>query len=117
MEQRGEEVPEAIKEERLQILNDVITAQSARCIQPYLNQTVEVLVEGKSRRNESRLMGRTRNNKVVNFDSPFEEEDMVGQLVQVDVDEVYPWSLLGHQVLKEAEIARFKNTTPSLLTT
>jgi tRNA-2-methylthio-N6-dimethylallyladenosine synthase len=104
MEARGEEVPEAIKEERLQILNDVITAQSAKCIKPYLNQTVEVLVEGKSRRNETRLMGRTRTNKVVNFDSPFPEEQMVGQLVQVHVDEVFPWSLLGHQLIDSGSL-------------
>lgn len=97
-EQRGEEVPDEVKQERLQILNEAINQQAERCNLPYAGQTVEVLVEGRSKRNESRLMGRTRSNKVVNFDSPLSEDELVGKLVQVHIHEAFPWSLLGvHQ--------------------
>lgn len=94
-QQKGEEIPQAVKDERLQILNEVINDQSARCHQVYLNQSVEVLVEGPSKRNPERLMGRTRDNKVVNFDTPFTEDDLVGRIITVKVNEVFPFSLLG----------------------
>jgi tRNA-2-methylthio-N6-dimethylallyladenosine synthase len=94
-EQRGEEVPEAIKEERLKILNEAIHAQSLKKNMAYTNQRVEVLVEGKSKRNPNRLTGRTRSNKVVNFDTAFTEDQLAGQLIQVDITEVLPFSLLG----------------------
>jgi tRNA-2-methylthio-N6-dimethylallyladenosine synthase len=106
LEQRGEEVPAEVKEDRLQRLNEAIRQQAERSNAPYLGQTVEVLVEGRSKRNETRLTGRTRNNKVVNFDSRFTEDELVGQLVQVRIVETFPWSLLGeHQTVCPAEEA------------
>ncbi len=97
-EERGEEVPEAVKKERLQVLNEAIRNQAARINRQYDGKVVEVLVEGRSKRNESRLTGRTRNNKVVNFDSPLPEEHLVGRLVQVKVTDPQPFSLIGHLV-------------------
>ncbi|WP_303674087.1 tRNA (N6-isopentenyl adenosine(37)-C2)-methylthiotransferase MiaB [Vampirovibrio chlorellavorus] len=97
-EARGEEIPEAVKEERLQILIAAIREQSFKMNRPYLNQTVEILVEGKSKRNPSRLTGRTRTNKVVNFDTPLSEDALVGQLVSVKITEALPFSLLGEMV-------------------
>lgn len=101
-EARGEEIPEAVKEERLQILIAAIREQSFKMNRPYLDQTVEILVEGKSKRNPSRLTGRTRTNKVVNFDTPFSEDALVGQLVQVKITEALPFSLLGEMVVPDA---------------
>ncbi|MBY0405348.1 MAG: tRNA (N6-isopentenyl adenosine(37)-C2)-methylthiotransferase MiaB, partial [Cyanobacteria bacterium] len=99
MEQRGMEVPEAVKEERLQIMNALINEQSLGFNKEYLGKTVEVLVEGTSKRNEARLMGRTRNNKVVNFESPFTEDELVGQIISVEVSQVFGWSLMGNHCL------------------
>lgn len=98
-EERGQGVvsPE-IKEQRLQRLNAAIQEQADRKNRQYLHQTVEVLVEGKSRKNESRLTGRTRTNKVVNFDSPFTEDQLAGQLIPVTIRETSAWSLLGTYV-------------------
>lgn len=109
-EQRGEEVPEAVKQERLQILNAAIHEQSYRQNRPYQGQTLEVLVEGLSKRNPSRLMGRTRSNKVVNFTAPFTEDDLVGRLISVHVTEAQPFSLLGEMVVPENadELARLR---------
>lgn len=97
-EERGMAVPDEVKQERLQVLNAAIDVQAAACNRPYLGQVVEVLVEGRSKRNENRLMGRTRSNKVVNFDSLYSEDALVGTLVQVAIEETFPWSLLGSQV-------------------
>jgi tRNA-2-methylthio-N6-dimethylallyladenosine synthase len=99
-EERGEgQVPDEVKQERLQRLNAVIDAQASRINAHYLNQTVEILVEGKSKRNPNRLTGRTRNNKVVNFDSPFTEDELAGQLIPVRIHETTGWSLTGEHML------------------
>lgn len=97
-EARGEEIPESVKEDRLQILIAAIREQSLKMNLPYVNQSVEILVEGKSKRNPDRLTGRTRSNKVVNFDTLCTEDDLVGTLVQVQINEALPFSLLGKMV-------------------
>jgi len=99
-ESRGEEVPEEVKQERLQILNQAIRDQSFAMNMPYEGEVVEVLVEGPSKRNPERLTGRTRTNKVVNFD-PSEGamvrgmEAIVGQLLNVYIEKAMPFSLIG----------------------
>lgn len=95
-EQRGEALSDEVKQERLAILNNAITEQSRRVNQPYLDQTVEVLVEGSSKRNDQRLTGRTRNNKVVNFDSNLPEDELVGKLVPVKITQTLPFSFVGY---------------------
>jgi len=107
-EQRGEEVPEAVKEERLQILIGEIREQSLKKNLPYANQRVEVLVEGKSKRNAERLTGRTRTNKVVNFEALLSEDALVGQLIEVEITEVLPFSLIGKMVVPEPALGLAK---------
>lgn len=97
-EQRGEEIPDEVKQERLQILNEAVTAQSLKNNLPYQDQVLEILVEGKSKRNPNRLTGRTRSNKVVNFDAPYGEDALAGKLIQVRIAEVQSFSLTGHMV-------------------
>ncbi len=100
-EARGEEISEAVKEERLQVLIEAIREQSHKMNQPCVGETMEILVEGKSKRNASRLTGRTRTNKVVNFDTLLSEDELVGKLVQVRIHEALPFSLLGEMVVSE----------------
>jgi tRNA-2-methylthio-N6-dimethylallyladenosine synthase len=52
----------------------------------------EVLVEGPSKTDRSRLMGRLSSNRVVNFDGP---PSLIGQMVQVRVAQVKANSLEG----------------------
>jgi len=95
-EERGEQVADDVKQARIQALNEAIADQAWQINRQYLNQTVEILVEGKSKRNENRLTGRTRNNKVVNFETTMPEHWLVGQLVPVVIKEPHPFSLFGH---------------------
>lgn len=88
-------VPEDVKQERLAILNDAIRKQAMAQNAPLEGSTVEVLVEGPSRRNPNRLTGRTRNNRVVNFDCSRPLEAVKGELLNVHIVEAYPFSLLG----------------------
>jgi tRNA-2-methylthio-N6-dimethylallyladenosine synthase len=86
------QVPETEKYERLRFLNQVVADVSHRRNKRYLGRTVEVLVEGKSERSDNRLAGRTRTNKIVNFEG---DESLVGKLVDVSITKANPWALRG----------------------
>ena len=90
-----DDVPAATKQarlERLQARQDAITQES---LDAHAGQTVEVLVEGRSKRSSAHRMGRTPGNVVVNFtppDAPCEP----GALVDVEIERVHRHSLFGH---------------------
>lgn len=90
-----EQVPEAEKYERLRFLNSVVADVSHRRNKRYLGRTAEVLVEGRSERSANRLTGRTRSNKVVNFEG---DSSLVGTLVNVAISQANPWALRGSLV-------------------
>jgi tRNA-2-methylthio-N6-dimethylallyladenosine synthase len=56
------------------------------------DKTLEVLVEGISKGNINRLTGRTRSNKVVNFEG---SKELIGKFVNVKITEPHTWSLIG----------------------
>lgn len=87
-----DQLPEEEKYERLRFLNTVVSEVSHRRNKRYLGKTVEVLVEGQSERNPERLTGRTRTNKLVNFEGP---ESLRGTLVDVEITSANPWALRG----------------------
>jgi tRNA-2-methylthio-N6-dimethylallyladenosine synthase len=55
---------------------------------------VEVLVEGESKNDANKLMGRTRTNKIVIWDKSGREKP--GDLVTVAVTGAQTWVLKGH---------------------
>jgi tRNA-2-methylthio-N6-dimethylallyladenosine synthase len=113
-EQRGDEVPAEVKEDRLQRLNAAIAAAAMQHNAPLQGQTVEVLVEGPSRRNPNRLMGRTPTNKVVNFTTPLSEDDLVGQNIPVHITTSQPFSLLGEHVVAHVHAASHAKSSAGL---
>ena len=54
--------------ERMERLVEVVQRRARERAQRFVGRTVEVLVEGPSRTDPTRLRGRTRHNKAVNFD-------------------------------------------------
>ncbi len=54
--------------ERMERLVEVVQRRARERAQRFVGRTLDVLVEGTSRTDPSRLRGRTRHNKVVNFD-------------------------------------------------
>src|SRR4029453_18276318 len=64
---------------------------------------VEVLVDGRSKKNAGELSGRTRCNRVVNFDG--QGSASVGDLTQVHIDQVLPHSLRGTLASQPEEAA------------
>jgi tRNA-2-methylthio-N6-dimethylallyladenosine synthase len=59
---------------------------------------MEVLVEGPSRRNAARQMGRTRCNRIVVFESGKERR---GELVELKIERAGSFTLYGKPVLPE----------------
>jgi tRNA-2-methylthio-N6-dimethylallyladenosine synthase len=91
-----EQIPHPIKSERMKRLVDLVQRRAKERAQRYVGRTVEVLVEGTSRTDPSRLRGRTRHNKIINFTglaSP-------GDLVDVEVQQATSHSLGGSQPLQ-----------------
>jgi len=60
-------VPHPVKQERMQRLVELVQRNALARAQRFVGRTLEVLVEGPSRNDPERLRGRTRHNKVVNF--------------------------------------------------
>jgi tRNA-2-methylthio-N6-dimethylallyladenosine synthase len=62
------QLPQVVREERNQRLLEVVNAAGARQHQKLVGRSVQILVEGPSKKNPSRLTGRTRCNKIVVFE-------------------------------------------------
>lgn len=90
-----DQVPDDVKHERFNRLVDVINKGVINGNKVYEGRTVEVLVEGPSKNDETKLMGRTRNGRLVNFPG---ESSMIGKLVNVHINRAQPFSLLGEIV-------------------
>ena len=90
------QIPDDIKHERFNRLVDAVNENVIKGNKKYEGQTVEVLVEGPSKNDETKLMGRTRNGRLVNFTG---SEDLIGKLVNVKINRAQPFSLLGDVVL------------------
>jgi tRNA-2-methylthio-N6-dimethylallyladenosine synthase len=88
-------VPHEVKVERMQRLLEVVQRHARARAQRFVGRTVEVLVEGPSRNDPARLRGRTRHNKVVNF----EGVARAGEFVPVEVESATSQTLGGTQRL------------------
>ena len=92
------QLPERVKEERNQILLDVVNELAIRKNERFVGTRQQVLCTGPSKTNKERLMGRTSQNKIVIFDG--DAERMTGQLFDVIIEEATGYSLYGTPVLK-----------------
>jgi tRNA-2-methylthio-N6-dimethylallyladenosine synthase len=62
-----DQLPHEVKVARMERLVEVVQRRARERAQRFVGRTVEVLVEGPSRTDPSRIRGRSRHNKVVNF--------------------------------------------------
>jgi tRNA-2-methylthio-N6-dimethylallyladenosine synthase len=88
-------IPEEEKGRRLAILQERQRQIQTRRNEALVGQVFEVLVEGKSRR-ENQWAGHTSSNRVLNFSSP--AENLLGEYAQVRVTRAGPNSLVGEHV-------------------
>jgi len=105
-----DDISEAEKKQRLQILQDRITQQALRIARQMLNTTQRVLVEGPSKKDPMELRGKTENNRTVNFVAP---HTVIGQFVDVKITDVYANSLRGELIRTEAEMGLRSENTPA----
>jgi tRNA-2-methylthio-N6-dimethylallyladenosine synthase len=84
-------IPHDVAVERMERLVEVVQRRARERAQRFVGRTLDVLVEGTSRTDASRVRGRTRHNKVVNFDglaSP-------GEIVPVQITGATSQTLTG----------------------
>ena len=91
----GDTIPEDEKSRRLAVLQEFQRKIQVQGNAALVGREFEIFVEGKSQRGLNELMGRTSQNKIVNFaGSP----ELLGKFVQVRVTQSFPNSLAGELI-------------------
>ncbi|MDR3597496.1 tRNA (N6-isopentenyl adenosine(37)-C2)-methylthiotransferase MiaB [Clostridium sp.] len=89
------QIPDDIKHERFNRLVEIVNNGIAKGNKEAEGKIYDVLVEGFSKNDESKLTGRTRNGRLVNFEGGVE---LIGKLVDVKIVKANSFSLVGEVV-------------------
>jgi len=92
-----DDVPEAVKDARLQTLLELVRAQARQAMEAKLGQTVDVLVEKKGR-DDGDMEGHTTDFKIIHFKGMPRQ---IGQIMPVRVTQAFGQSLRGELVVTE----------------
>lgn len=90
-----DKVEEKVKQDRLSILQEIQKGITLQKNQELEGRVEEVLVEGLSKQSAQDVTGRTRSNKIVNFQGDL---NLVGKLIPVQITKAYPHSLRGEMI-------------------
>src|SRR5271167_4022166 len=96
--QYADSIPDAEKSRRLQVLQEHQRELQRASYRRHLGQMIEVMVEGKNPA-RGQIIGRTSQNKTLNFVLNGQEEPKIGDYVPVLVTQAFPNSLLGEMVI------------------
>jgi tRNA-2-methylthio-N6-dimethylallyladenosine synthase len=96
-----EQVPHEVKSERMERLVDAVQRIQRERAQRFVGRTMEVLVEGTSRTDASKLRGRTRHSKTVNFTGLAQP----GEMAQVEITGATSTTLAGEELLLSRALA------------
>jgi tRNA-2-methylthio-N6-dimethylallyladenosine synthase len=88
-------VPHDTAVERMKRLVELVQRRAQERAQRFVGRTLDVLVEGTSRTDPSKLRGRSRHNKVVNFEGLAQ----AGDIVPVEIHHATSQTLAGEEVL------------------
>ena len=94
------QLPREIKEERNARLLGLVNEIAARRYNEFVGRTVQILVEGPSRKNPSRLTGRTRCGKIVVFEGA---DRHCGQMLDVKIVRNGSFTLYGDPAIHNLE--------------
>jgi tRNA-2-methylthio-N6-dimethylallyladenosine synthase len=87
-----DQVGDKVKQNRLAVLQEIQRKMTLQKNQECEGRLEEVFVEGRSKQSLQDMTGRTRSNKIVNFEGDL---SMAGKLVPVRITRAYPHSLRG----------------------
>ena len=89
--------PHEVIQERFDRLAALVAKLAHEANSKDLGKTVEVLVEGISKRSSTVMAGHSRKNQTVHFELPVDKDaqDFVGHLVDIQVEEARTWYLSG----------------------
>ncbi|MBU5590680.1 tRNA (N6-isopentenyl adenosine(37)-C2)-methylthiotransferase MiaB [Clostridium sp. MSJ-4] len=90
-----DQISDEDKHRRFNKLADLVKEICAKKNKEYEDKIVEVLVEGLSKNDENKLMGRTRTGKPVNF---IGDKESIGKLVNVKITNALSFSLNGEEI-------------------
>jgi len=88
-----DQVPQAVKEQRNQRLLELVNELAGRKYQQFVGKQTQILVEGPSKRNAARMMGRTRCNRIVVFEG---SERHRGQVMDVRIERAGAFTLYAN---------------------
>jgi tRNA-2-methylthio-N6-dimethylallyladenosine synthase len=88
-----DQIPHKVKVERMERLVEVVQRRARERAQRFVGRTMEVMVEGPSRTDPTRLRGRVRHNKTVNFAGTGQP----GELVEVEIGAATSTTLSGQE--------------------
>jgi tRNA-2-methylthio-N6-dimethylallyladenosine synthase len=97
-----DDTPQERKLARLARLQAQLGEQAARISAAMVGTTQRILVEGPSRKDGAELMGRTENNRIVNFAAGAMGARLVGQFADVVITAALPHSLRGELKLSDS---------------
>jgi tRNA-2-methylthio-N6-dimethylallyladenosine synthase len=98
----ADDTPPEVKLARLQRLQAAISDGAARISAAMVGSAQRILVEGPSKKNAQELMGRTENNRIVNFAVGEQGDAAVGRMIDVRITQALPHSLRGEPLRSEA---------------
>ena len=95
-----DDTPHEVIQERFDRLVDLVQEQAYKANQPEVGPTVEVLVEGASKRDENILVGKSPKNQTVHapIEPGIDIDSVVGKFVNVRIEEARTWYLRGSVV-------------------
>ena len=91
----AEQIDETVKEQRNHDLLALVNELARRANERLIGSQVEVLCEGPSKTNPSRLTGRTRTNKIVIFEGG---DELIGEVIDTKIEHATGFSLYGQLV-------------------
>ena len=101
-----DDTPYEVKLKRLQRMQKILDAQLHAISNAMIGTTQRVLVEGASRKDANELMGRTDNNRVVNFPVAGKNaERLIGQFVELTITSVSHYTLRGEIVINDSVVS------------
>jgi tRNA-2-methylthio-N6-dimethylallyladenosine synthase len=96
------QVPDEVKQDRLQRLNHLVALKAAERSQRYQGRIEEILVEDQNPKNATQVMGRTRGNRLTFFEGDISV--LKSCLVKVQITEARAFSLTGKMLSPKSAV-------------